>query len=71
MDSSALHKVPSSQAQVAAVLHGDGNTAKESDDHGDLFGNHDNKRILSKRSNWSNLTNPALVRQEKKPMRCK
>jgi hypothetical protein len=41
-------------------------TCRESYYNGDLFGNHDDKSVLSKCSTWLNLTNPALVRQEKK-----
>jgi hypothetical protein len=48
------------------VLLGDDNATGESDDNGDLIGIHDDKSILSKRSTQLNLTNPALVRQEKK-----
>ncbi len=57
---------PATKRKVAAVLHGDDNAARELDDNGDLFGDHDNGSVLSKRSTCSNLTNPALVRQEKK-----
>jgi hypothetical protein len=50
-----------------AVSRGDDNAAGELDDDGDLiFEDHDNMSILSRRSTWSNLTNPALVCQEKK-----
>ncbi len=64
-------KSPAPKCKVAAVLHGDDNTGEESDDNGDLFGNHDNECVLSKRSIWLNSTNPALVRQEKKTTRRK
>jgi hypothetical protein len=64
-------KSPAPKSKVAAVLHGDDNTGGESDDNGDLFGNHDNKSVLSKQSNQSNLTNPVLVCQEKKTTRRK
>jgi hypothetical protein len=53
------------------VSCGDDNTAKDSDNDGDLFGNHNNESILSKHSTWSKSTNPALVLQEKKTMRRK
>jgi hypothetical protein len=61
-------KSPAPKRKVAAVSRGDDYTAGESDDNGDLFGNHNNKSILSKHSTWSNLTSPALVCQEKKTM---
>jgi hypothetical protein len=41
-------KSPAPERKVAAVLHRDDNTGKESDYHGDLFGNQNNKRVLSK-----------------------
>jgi hypothetical protein len=58
-------KSPAPKRKVAAVLCSDDSTAGESEDDGDLFGNHDNKSVLSKQSTWPNLTNPVLVRQEK------
>jgi hypothetical protein len=59
-------KSPATKRKVAAVSRGDDNTAGELDDNGDLFEDHNNASILSKYSTWSNLTNPALVRQEEK-----
>jgi hypothetical protein len=47
-------------------MRGNDNAAREPDDDSDLFGDHDNKSVLSKRSTPSNLTNPAHIRQEKK-----
>jgi hypothetical protein len=52
-------------------LRGNDNAAGESDDDGDLFEDHDNASVSSKRSTRSNLTNPVLVRQEKKTTRRK
>ncbi len=59
-------KSPAPKRKVAAVSCGDDNTAGESDDNGDLFGNPNNESVFSKRSTWLHLTNPALVCQEKK-----
>ncbi len=64
-------KSPAPKCKVAAVSCSDDNTAGESDNNGGLFCNHNNKSVLSKHFTWSNSTNPALVRQEKKTMRCK
>jgi hypothetical protein len=59
-------KSPATKRTVTAVSCGDDDAAKESDGDSDLFGDHDYKSILSKCSTRSNLTNPALVCQEKK-----
>jgi hypothetical protein len=59
-------KSPAIERKVAAVLHGNDNAARKLDDNGDLFDDHNNVSILSRRSTWSNSTNPALVCQEKK-----
>ncbi len=48
------------------VSRGDDSAARELDDNGDLFGNHDNESVFSKHSIWLNSINPALVHQEKK-----
>ncbi len=64
-------KSPVIKCKVAAVLRGNNNAPGESDDDGDLFDDHDNARVLSRHSTWLNLTNPALVRQEKKTTRRK
>jgi hypothetical protein len=64
-------KSPAPKRKVAIVLRSDDNTGRESDDDGDLFGNHNNESVLSKLSTQSNLTNPALVCQEMKTMRRK
>jgi hypothetical protein len=58
-------KSPATKRKVAAVSRGNDNAARESDDDGDLFEDNNNARVLSKCSTWSNLTNPALVCQEK------
>ncbi len=52
--------------KVAAVLRDNDSAAGELDDDGDLFDDHNDASILSSCSTWSNLTNPALVHQEKK-----
>ncbi len=59
-------KSPATKRKVSDVSYSNDNTARELDDNSDLFGDHNNRSILSKCSTWSNLTNPALVRQEKK-----
>ncbi len=64
-------KSPATKRKVAAVLRGDDNATGELDDDGDLFEDHNNASILSKLSTWLNLTNPALVCQEKKTTRRK
>jgi hypothetical protein len=64
-------KSPAPKCKVAAVSRSEDNTGGESDNNRDLFGDHDNKSVLSKRSTWSNLTNPVLVHQEKKTTLCK
>jgi hypothetical protein len=63
-------KSPATKRKVAAVSHGNYNAAGELDDDSDLFGDHDNRSIFSKRSTCSNSTNPVLVHQEKKTTRC-
>jgi hypothetical protein len=57
---------PATKCKVAAMSRGNDNAAKEFDDNGELFKNNNDVSVLSRRSTWSNLTNPALVRQEKK-----
>jgi hypothetical protein len=64
-------KSPANKLKVAAVSRGNDNAARELDDDGDLFEDHNNVSVLSKRSTWLNLTNPALVCQEKKTTRRK
>ncbi len=64
-------KSPAPKRKVAVVSCGDDNIVEESDNDGDLFGNHNDKSNSSKRSTWLNLTNPALVHQEKKTTCCK
>ncbi len=64
-------KSPATKCKFTAVSHGNDNAPGEPDDKGDLFGDHNNGSIMSKHSTWSNLTNPALVHQEKKTTRCK
>jgi hypothetical protein len=64
-------KSPVTKHKVAAVLRGDDNAAGELDDNGDLFEDHNDVSVLSRCSTLSNLTNPALVQQEKKTKRCK
>jgi hypothetical protein len=64
-------KSPVTKQKVAAVSCSNDNTTGELDENGDLFEDHNNASILSKRSTWLNLTNPALVRQEKKTTRRK
>jgi hypothetical protein len=59
-------KSPATKHKVAAVSLGNENTAGELDKDGDIFGDHNNGSVLSKCSTWLNLTNPALIRQEKK-----
>jgi hypothetical protein len=59
-------KSPAIKCKVAAVLHGNDNAARELDGNSDLFGYHNTKSVLFKSFTWSNLTNPALVCQEKK-----
>jgi hypothetical protein len=59
-------KSPAPKRKVAAVLRSEDNTGGESDNDRDLFGDHNNKSVFSKRSTWLNLTNPVLVCQEKK-----
>ncbi len=58
-------KSPAPKHKVAAVLCSEDNTGRESDNNRDHFGDNKDDSILSKRSTWSNLTNPALVHQEK------
>jgi hypothetical protein len=64
-------KSPAIKRKVAAVSRGDDNTARELDDGGDLFDDHDSASVSSRGSTRSNSTNPALVRQEKKTTRRK
>jgi hypothetical protein len=59
-------KSPATKHKVAAVLRGNDNAAGVLDDNGDLFDDHGNRSVLSKRSTWLNLTNPTLIQQEKK-----
>jgi hypothetical protein len=59
-------KSPATKRKVAAVLRGIDNAARELDDDGDLFEDHNNAGVLSKRSTWSNSTNPELVCHKKK-----
>jgi hypothetical protein len=53
------------------MSRGNDNAAGESDEDGELFKDDNDVSILSRRSTRSNLTNPALVCQEKKTMRRK
>jgi hypothetical protein len=62
---------PTPKRKVAAVSGGEDNTGGESYDNRNLFGDKDDKSILSKRSTWTNSTNHALVLQEKKTICCK
>jgi hypothetical protein len=64
-------KSPATKCKVAAVSCGDDNANGESDDNGNLFGDHNNRNILLKCSTWLNWTSPALVHQEKKTTRHK
>jgi hypothetical protein len=64
-------KSPATKRKVAAVSHGNDNATGELDDDGDLFGHHDNRSVLSKRSTRLNSTNPVLVHQKKKTTRRK
>jgi hypothetical protein len=59
-------KSPATKRKVAAVSRGNNNATGELDDDGDLFEDHNDASILSKRSTRLNSTNPALVCQEKK-----
>jgi hypothetical protein len=52
--------------KVAAMSHGNDNAARELDDGSELFKDDDDVSVSFRHSTWSNLTNPALVRQEKK-----
>ncbi len=62
---------PATKRKVAAMSCGNDNAAGELDDYGELFKDNDDVSVLSTCSTWSNLTNPVLVRQEKKTTRCK
>jgi hypothetical protein len=57
---------PATKRKVAAMSRGDDDAAGESDDDGELFKDDNDMSISSRRSTWSNSTNPVLVRQEKK-----
>jgi hypothetical protein len=62
---------PATKRKVAAMSHGDDNAAGESDDDGELIKDDNDVSILPRHFTWSNSTNPALVRQEKKTTRRK
>jgi hypothetical protein len=62
-------KSPAPKCKVTAVLRGEDNTAMESDNDRDLFGDHNDKSVSARCSTQLNTTNPALVCQEKKTMR--
>jgi hypothetical protein len=62
---------PATKRKVAAMSRGDVNTAKESDDNGELFKDDDDMSVSSRHSTWLNLTNPVLVCKEKKTTRRK
>ena len=62
---------PATKRKVAAMSRGDDDAAGESDDDGELFKDDNDMSISSRRSTWSNSTNPVLVRQEKKTTRRK
>jgi hypothetical protein len=57
---------PVTKRKVAAMSRGTNNAAGEVDDNGELFKDNNDMSVSSRRSTGSNLTNPALVRQEKK-----
>jgi hypothetical protein len=57
---------PATKRKVAAMSCGDNNAARELDDDGELFKDDNDVSVSSRCSTWSNLTNPALVCQEKK-----
>ncbi len=59
-------KSPAIKRKIAAVSCGNDNAARELDDNGTLFDDHNNASVLSRRFAWSNSTNPVLVLQEKK-----
>jgi hypothetical protein len=58
-----IHQLPSDQAQSCCCVA----RAGESDDNGDLFEDHNNASVLSKRSTWPNLTNLRLSARRRKP----
>jgi hypothetical protein len=60
---------PATKCKVAAMSRGDDNAARELDDDDELFKDDNDVSVLSRCSTWPNLTNPALVRQEKKTTR--
>ncbi len=60
---------PATKRKVAAMSRGNDNTAGKLDDDSKLIKDDDDVSILSRRSNQSNSTNPALVHQEKKTTR--
>jgi hypothetical protein len=62
---------PATKRKVAAMSCNNDNAARELNDNGELFKDNDDVSILSRRSTWSNSTNPALVCQEKKTTRRK
>jgi hypothetical protein len=62
---------PATKRKVSAMSRGDDNAAGESDDDGELFKDDNDVSVSSRRSTWSNSTNPALVCQEKKITRRK
>ncbi len=57
---------PATKCKVAAMSRGNDNAAGELDDDGELFKDDNDVSVLSRHSTRLNLTNPALVHQEKK-----
>ncbi len=57
---------PATKRKIAAMSCGNDNTAGKLDDDAELFKDNNDVSVLSRRSTWSNSTNPVLVRQEKK-----
>jgi hypothetical protein len=59
-------KSPATKHRVAAVSSGNDNATGELDEDSELFEDHKDVSVLSRCLTWSNLTNPAVVCQEKK-----